>query len=33
MDQAAWHSWAKLEVPDNITIVLLPPRSPELNLV
>jgi len=33
MDQAGWHSSAKLEVPDNITIVLLPPRSPELNPV
>jgi hypothetical protein len=30
MDQAGWHSSAKLEVPDNITIVLFPPRSPEL---
>jgi transposase len=28
-----WHSSAKLEVPDNITIVLFPPRSPELNPV
>jgi len=33
MDQAGWHSSAKLEVPDNITIVLFPPRSPELNPV
>jgi transposase len=33
MDQAGWHSSTKLEVPDNITIVLLPPRSPELNPV
>jgi hypothetical protein len=33
MDQAGWHSSAKLEVPDNITIVLFPPRSPELELV
>ena len=30
---ASWHSSAKLEVPDNITIVLFPPRSPELNPV
>ena len=33
MDQAGWHSSATLEVPDNITIVLFPPRSPELNPV
>jgi len=33
MDQAGWHSSPKLEVPDNISIVLLPPRSPELNPV
>jgi hypothetical protein len=31
MDQAGWHNSAKLEVPDHITIVLLPSRSPELN--
>jgi hypothetical protein len=24
MDQAGWHSSARLEVPDNITIVLFP---------
>jgi len=33
MDQAGWHSSAKLAVPDNITIVLFPSRSPELNPV
>jgi len=33
MDQAGWHSSAKLEVPDNITILLFPSRSPELNPV
>jgi transposase len=32
-DQAGWHLTAKLAVPDNITIVPLPPRSPELNPV
>jgi hypothetical protein len=32
-DQAGWHLTAKLDVPDNITIVPLPPRSPELNPV
>ncbi|WP_310619047.1 IS630 family transposase [Flexibacterium corallicola] len=33
MDQAGWHTTAKLKLPDNITILLLPPRSPELNPV
>ncbi len=33
MDQAGWHTSNKLQVPDNITIVTLPPRSPELNPV
>ena len=33
MDQAGWHSSTRLAVPDNITIVPLPPRSPELNPV
>ncbi len=33
MDQAGWHTTAKLNVPDNISIVPLPPRSPELNPV
>lgn len=35
MDQAPWHSNAKKEliVPDNITILDLPPYSPELNPV
>ena len=33
MDQAGWHTTAKLSVPDNISIVMLPPRSPELNPV
>lgn len=31
MDQARWHTTDKLEVPKNITILFLPPRSPELN--
>jgi transposase len=31
LDQAGWHIAAALVVPDNITIILLPPRSPELN--
>ena len=33
LDQAAWHTSAKLEVPSNITPLLLPPYSPELNPV
>jgi transposase len=31
MDQAGWHTSGKLDVPGNITILTLPPRSPELN--
>jgi len=31
MDQAGWHMSAKLVVPNNITIVPLPPKCPELN--
>jgi transposase len=30
-DQAGWHTTGVLAVPNNITIMLLPPRSPELN--
>lgn len=33
MDQAGWHVSKKLVVPHNITILLLPPYSPELNPV
>jgi len=33
MDRAGWHTTAKLNVPKNLTIILLPSRSPELNLV
>jgi len=33
MDRAGWHTTAKLDVPKNITIMLLPSRSPELNPV
>lgn len=33
MDRAAWHETAKLAVPENLTIILLPARSPELNSV
>jgi len=31
LDQAGWHLSGKLAVPDNITIVPLPPKCPELN--
>ena len=31
LDQAGWHLSRKLVVPDNITIVPLPPKCPELN--
>ncbi len=30
---AGWHVSAKLPVPDNITLLPLPPKSPELNPV
>lgn len=33
LDQAGWHMSARLIVPDNITLLPLPPRSPELNPV
>lgn len=33
VDKAAWHLTGKLEVPENISIVPLPPYSPELNPV
>jgi hypothetical protein len=33
LDQAGWHMTANLRVPDNITILPLPPKAPELNPV
>jgi transposase len=33
LDQAGWHLSAKLTVPDNITLMPLPAKSPELNPV
>jgi transposase-like protein len=33
MDQAGWHKARRLVVPKNITILYLPPYSPELNPV
>jgi transposase len=32
-DQAGFHTAGKLKVPDNVTLVPLPPYSPELNPV
>jgi transposase len=31
LDQAGWHTAAALQVPPNVTLVHLPPKSPELN--
>lgn len=31
LDQAGWHTTPKLVVPENITLMELPPRAPELN--
>jgi hypothetical protein len=33
MDRAGWHTTGKLKVPENLTIILLPSRAPELNPV
>ena len=33
VDQAGWHMSPKLTIPENITLLPLPPRSPELNPV
>ncbi len=33
VDRAGWHMTSKLIIPPNITIMPLPPRSPELNPV
>jgi transposase len=33
IDGAGWHRSDRLEIPDNITIIFLPPYSPELNPV
>jgi len=33
LDRAGWHTTPALTVPDNITLLLLPPRAPELNPV
>jgi len=31
LDQVGWHTTGKLNLLDNITILPLPPRAPELN--
>jgi hypothetical protein len=31
MDKAGWHTAGDLVVPDNLSLVFLPPYSPELN--
>jgi transposase len=31
LDQAGWHMSPRLKVPDNITLMTLPPKCPELN--
>ena len=33
VDQAGWHISHKLQLPENIRMIKLPPRSPELNPV
>ena len=33
LDQAGWHMSSRLAVPTNITLLPLPPKSPELNPV
>jgi hypothetical protein len=33
LDPAGWHTTPKLKVPNNVTLLFLPPRSPELNPV
>ncbi len=31
LDQAGWHITEKLRIPDNLSLLPLPPKSPELN--
>jgi DDE superfamily endonuclease len=33
LDQAGWHMSGKLEIPDNITLLPIPAKCPELNPV
>ena len=31
LDRAGWHSSPRLEIPDNLVLLSLPPYAPELN--
>lgn len=33
LDRAGWHTTSKLSLPNNVSLVFLPPRAPELNPV
>ena len=33
LDQAGWHTTDKLRLPENLSVLPLPPKSPELNSV
>lgn len=33
MDQAGWHTTPALNIPENMSLLFLPPKSPELNPV
>jgi hypothetical protein len=33
LDQAGWHTSAKLKLPANISLLPLPPKSPELPIL
>ncbi len=33
LDQAGWHTTSKLRLPENLSLLSLPPKSPELNPV
>jgi transposase len=33
LDQAGWHLSGEVAVPDNITLLPLPPKCPELNVM
>lgn len=33
LDRAGWHTTHALAIPKNVTLILLPPRAPELNPV
>ena len=33
LDRAGWHTAAALKIPANVTLIPLPPKSPELNPV